>query len=412
MKASLLTPTEQQARRHAVHADPTTGDAEALFKEAKRRRRRRWFVGCSIVLLGVVVAGGLLAITTAARRGPSHQTSRQLQARKAVARTGQRPGNLDILTGGLQVSAHLANGSHRGSAKLAGPGVRAPIAFPRLGYIMAVGVGGYESVSYDLQTIFYTWSGSQGSNPVPASNPADVWLSDPVGHSGQAQEFDEYGRTVGPPVGIPSDSVVLGQTGSNLVVVVQGTSFGQPLVLWNPTEQRVVTTLGQFDQQVSTPTFVAWTEGNALYVDSPEGSRLSSASGPTGDWATALASDPSSTKLAVVWAPRPGSPRATSRIVIDRDSRLGLMNIASGTSRLIDGSGGVIGPLAWTPDGSGLYFGQAASRSEAVRIATYVPASGELTRPELPKLNLPYYFNQSTGALISWARSEISRSAP
>ena len=363
------------------------------------------------MLLGVIVAGGLFAITTATRR-PSHQTSTPLHAHKAVARTGQRPGNLDILTSGLQVSAQLANGSDRGSARLAGPGVRAPIAFPRQGYVMAVGVGGYESVSYDLQTIFYTWSGSQGSNPVPASNPADVWLSDPVGHSGQAQEFDEYGRTVGSPVGIPSDSVVLGQTGSNLVVVVQGTSFGQPLVLWSPTERRVVATLGQFDQKVSTPTFVAWTEGNALYIDSPEGSRLSSASGPAGDWATALASDPGSTKLAVVWAPRPGSPRATSRIVIDRDSRLGLMNVASGTSRLIDGSEGVIGPLAWTPDGSGLYFGQAASHSEAVRIATYALASGELTRLELPRLNLPYHSNQSTGALISWARRDSSRSAP
>jgi hypothetical protein len=404
VKASLLIPTEQ-AHQHAGHVGTTTGDAEALFKEAKRRRRRRWIVGCSILLIGVVVAGGLLAITTTGRRGSSHQTSRPLQARKAVAQTGQRPGNLDILTGGLQVSAHLANGGHRGSAKLAGPGVRAPIAFSRQGYVMAVGVGGYESVSYDLQTIFFTWSGSQGSNPVPASNRADVWLSDPVGHSGQAQEFDEYGRTVGSPVGIPADSVVLGQTDSNLVLVVQGTSFGQPLVLWNPIEQRIVATLGQFQQQVSTPTFVAWTEGNALYVDSPEGSRLSSASGPTDDWATALASDPNSTKLAVVWAPRPGSPRATSRNVIDRDSRLGLMNIAAGTSRLVDGSEGVIGPLAWAPDGSGLYFGQVARHSQAVKIATYVLASGEVTSLELPKLNLPSFFNQSTGALISWARS-------
>ncbi len=343
---------------------------------------------------------------------PCIRRRHHFSARKAVARTGQRPDNLDILTGGLQVSAHLTNGSNRGSAKLAGPGVRAPLAFPRQGYLMAVGVGGYESVSYDLQTIFYTWSGSQGSNPVPASKPADVWLSDPVGHSGQAQQFDEYGRTVGSPVGIPPDSIVLGQTGPNLVVVVQGTSFGQPLELWNPVEQRVVTTLGQFQQQVSTPIFVAWTEGNALYVDSPEGSRLSSASGPIGDWATALASDPSTTKLAVVWAPRPGSPRATSRIVIDRASRLGLMNIASGTSRLIEGSEGVIGPLAWAPDGSGLYFGQVAGHSQAVRIMTYVLASGELTRLELPRLNLPYYFNQSTGALISWARSWSSRSAP
>jgi hypothetical protein len=311
---------------------------------------------------------------------------------------------LDVLTDGEQVSVRLTSGAHKGSTRSAAPGVRAPIAFPRQGYVLAEDVGGYESVSYDLQTIYFSWDGSQGSDPVPASDPADIWLSDPSNHSGQAQEFDEYGQKVGPPVAIPSESGVVGQTGSNLVVLVQSPPSGQLLLLWNPVDQRVVATLGQFDQQVSTGKFVAWSARNELYVDSPDGSGLVRAAGPVGDWATALAFDPGGTKLAVVWAPRPGSAEATSRAVIDRHSRLGLVDIESGTSRLIASSQGVIGPLAWAPDGGRLYFGQAGSRGQSVKIATYALTSDRLTSVELHTLHLPSDFNQSTGALISWER--------
>jgi hypothetical protein len=397
----VLTPTDER-RQCAGEEGTTTIDAKALFKEARRRRRRRWALGgVALVLAGISVAG-LFAITTARRPGASH-ASVPRGNRSPAARSVQQTAHLDVLVGGVQISVRLTSGNHKLSIRPAGAGVRAPVAFPRQGYVLAEGVGGYESVSYDLQSVYFSWDGSQGSNPAPASNPADVWLSDPSNHVSQAQEFDEYGQKVGSPVAIPPGSVVLGQSGTSLVVVVQRPPAGQPLLLWNPVDQRVMAALGQFDQQVSTTKFVAWTAGNELFVDSSGGVRLLRATGPVGDWATALAFDPSETKLAVVWAPRPGSAEATTWAAVDRHSRLGLIAIGSGSSRLIDGSAGVTGPLAWAPDGARLYFGQAGSRGQSVKVTAYDLTANRLTTVVLSKFNLPSDFDASTGALISWA---------
>lgn len=389
-----------------VHvADKDTSQVEVLIREARQHRRRRWAVRCAIVLLALAMAGALLAITTLARTGTSNRSKSPTLSRTPATGAAISPINLDILSGLMQVNVSVTHGNHGESSKLAGPGIRAPVAFPRQGYVLALDVGGYESVSYDLQTILYTWDGSQGSNPVPASNPADVWLSDPAGHIGEAQEFDGYGSAVGPPVGIPPQSVVLGQTSANLVLVSQSPPGGQPLLLWSPVEQRVVATLGAFNQEVVAPTFVAWTVGNSLYVDSSEGSRLSTAFGPADDWATALAVNPSGTKLAIVWAPRPGSPGARTRSVMVDHSRLGLVNIASGVGGLIAGSQGAVGPLAWTPDGEHLYFGRAVNGATSVKIATYDPAAHSLSTVKLSKVSIPYYFDQATGALIAWMKA-------
>lgn len=290
-----------------------------------------------MTVLVVVLAGGVLALTATGRGEPSHPISTPIQTHETLPPTDRGSGNLDVLSGGLQVSVHLANGSHRGSVKLAGPGVSAPIAFPDRAM-------SWRSASAATNPSPMTSRRSSTRGPVrraptrTGEQPGGCLALRPRRPWWPSTGVRRYGRKMGSPVGIPPDSGVLGQTGSNLVVVVQGTPAGQPLLLWNPAEQRVVATFGQFQQQVSTPTFVAWTESNVLYADSPEGAGLSSASGPNGDWATALASDPSAAILAVVWAPRPGSPCATSRLVIDRESRLGLIDVATGANRLIDGS--------------------------------------------------------------------------
>jgi hypothetical protein len=379
-----------------------TSEVEVLIREAREHRRRRWAVRCAIVLLAVVVVGALLAATTVGRGTTSGRTPSLPRSGSGVT-SASVPVNLDILSGLLQVRVSVTHGDRGGSTQLAGPGVRAPVAFPRRGYVLAVGVGGYESVSYNLQAIFYSWDGSQGSNPVPASNPADVWLSDPAGRIGEAEEFAGDGNAVGPPVGIPPQSVVVGQSGANLVLV--GPPNGQPLLLWSPVYQSVVATLGPFDQQVVTPNFVAWTDGNTLNVDNSAGAKLSTASGPSGDWATALAVNPNGTKIAVVWAPRPGSAGARTRAVMVADSRLGLVDVVSGGHRLIAGSRGVVGPLAWAPDGEHLYVGRAVSDATSVKIATYDVVSRAFSMVNLPRVTIPYFFDQATGALIAWTNS-------
>jgi hypothetical protein len=399
---SVLSPADGQHGREQLK-DASSNAAEALFKEARRRRQRRWALGTGILVLVVGLVGGVSASTTFGRPNAATHASPASEDRASIDRSVGPPPNLDVLAGGVQVSARLRSGPRMGSTKPAGPGVQAPIAFPRRGYVLAESVGGYESVSYDLQTVSFSWAGVPGSNPAPASNPGDIWLSDPSDQIGRAQEFDEYGRKVGSPVVIPSQSLVVGQTGPDLIVVTQSPPTGQPLLLWDPADQRVVATLGQFDQQVSTGRFVAWTIGNELYVDSPVGSRILSATGPEGDWATALALNPGGTKVAVVWAPRPGSAEATSREAVDRHSELALVDIESGAIEPIDGSENIVGPLAWAPHGEHLYFGQAQRSGRSIKIATYDVASGRLTTVQLPNLDLPVSFSQSTGTLVPWS---------
>jgi hypothetical protein len=179
------------------------------------------------------------------------------------------------------------------------------------------------------------------------------------------------------------------------------TPDGQILELWDPVSESVIASLGPWDQVASTSTQVVWTFGNTLHVDNPEGEPLRTVTGPSGDWATAMSISPDGSKVAVVWAPRPGSPGAVSFRSIDRLSKLVLVALKTGRSAIVPASAGASGPVAWTPDGSRLFFGQ-FNKQQIPGIATYALPSSKAERLELPGVNLPADFGPPVGAIYVW----------
>jgi hypothetical protein len=375
-------------------------NVEALFREARRRRRRRWVVGCAAVAISTTV-GVLVGVSLSRAGGPTPAALARLGPSPIVTRTAAPAPvtNLDILSGSLQLRVRIAPRAGLRSSIPATPGVAPALALARQGYVIGSVMGRYESVSDDLRTVLYRWPSGDGQYPAPAGNLNDVWLTSPSGDPSRAQEFDGRGDPAGPPVTIPAGMLVRGEVGATLVL--QGPPPAQDLALWDSQDQRLLVTLGPWDQEASSGSLLAWTTGPVLRLANATGSVVQTVEGPAGDRATSLAFSPNGDRIAVVWAPRPGSPGAT-RSSLAEQGVLDLVRAASGATFPVPDSRIVTGPVAWSPDGRRIYFGQTSGTGSPGAVASFRLGAPGAARLHLPGVIVPVGFGPATGALVPW----------
>jgi hypothetical protein len=161
-----------------------------------------------------------------------------------------------------------------------------------------------------------------------------------------------------------------------------------------------VASLGDWDQVVTTSSVVAWTTRNALHIDTSNGTAEHIVAGPAGSWATSIAISPDG-RIAAVWAPRPGSPGARNFRSIADKSSVAIIDPETGSSMTVRGSAGATGPVAWTPDGSRVFFGESPHGGSA-GLATYLLSTAKAQHLELPGVSLPEHFGPPTGSIYLW----------
>jgi hypothetical protein len=374
-------------------------EPSALRRLRMQRRKRRTISG-SVGALVVVAATLIVSVFVSST--PS--TTTRILANQPVLDVAPSI-NLDIVSAQTQISVNLASGSVETSpafAQQASPGAGGAVAFPRQGYVLVLSPEGYTSVSNDLQHVLHTWSLARGMYPAPASNPADIWLSQPYETPAQAQEFNFEQKPVGAPVPLPSGAIVLGELGQDLIL--QSAQPSALLELWDPSTQTVVESLGHYDQLARSSTSVAWTSGSVLNIAKADGGIVHEPSGPVGDWSTALAFSPDGSTLAIAWSPSPGSQQSVSRKPIDELRSLSLLNTSSGQTSTVPDSQGTVGPISWTSDGTRTFFAQSSADSASVGISTYRIGDAHSKRLAIPRLALPAYFGPSMGSVFVWDR--------
>jgi hypothetical protein len=380
----------------------------ATLEREKTKRARAKALLVSGLAVTLVVLGVIIGVHVS--NGPSTQSVTsppphvELHERPVLAVSPEV--NLDILGTLKPVSVNLASGTIETTPPIvtsAAQGARIAYGLQRSGFILGVSVDGDTtvSVSENLQRLIHVWNSLQGTYPAPAANPADVWLSREFANPPQAQEFNEYESPVGPAVPIPRGSLVFGQLGSDLVVVTPADPL-ELLELWDPSRQEVLVAFGTFDQMATTPTSLAWTSGDVLHVYTPGQAAQITSDGPSGDWATALAAPADGSSIAVVWQPAPGSPDATSWSRIYAHSTLSLVNTSTGVSTTVPDSSGSVGPIAWSTDGSRIFFGQSTGAATPVVISTYLIGASASRKLKIPTVSLPSDFGPTNGSLIVW----------
>ena len=393
---------EVQEHSHAEPAvlPPPGHHAYVLFREARRRRRRRRLFWSGLVLIGVVA---LFVVLDATRQhgdtlAPTVRSPNEPGAAAPFARY-----HLDILSAQTQISVQVSE-TTTGNAKVlvqsANPAAGAALAFPRRDYVLGSNGSGSVSLSDNLQKVLHVWSPAPGQYPAPASDPADVWLSQPYGTPSVAQEFDKYETAIAPAVPIPPGSIVLGQFGP--VLVLQSAQPAALLELWNPSTHTIVTTLGPFDQVAVSSHSVAWTSANHLSVATADDVVRHEPSGAAGDAATALSFSPNGSDLATVWAPAAGSEFAASRRSIDRHCELSLLDVGSGYTVEIPDGQGTVGPVTWAANGTRIFFAQSSPTATSVGLSTYRVGDAHSGRVAIPGLTLPSSFGPPSGSVFGW----------
>ena len=375
-------------------------DASALFREAHRRRHRRRLLRIGLVLIGVVASFVVVDATRhhAGTLPPTVEPPNNTSAPASVARY-----RLDILSAQRQLSVQVsetATGKAKVLVQSANPEAGAALAFPRRNYVLGSNGKGYVSLSDNLQKVIHVWSLAPGGYPAPASDPADVWLSQPYGKPSVAQEFDESETAIAPAVPIPPGSIVLGQFGP--VLVLQSAQPAALLELWNPSTRMIVASLGPFDQVTVSSHSVAWTSANRLNVATADGVVRHEPSGAAGDAATALSFSPNGSDLAIAWAPAAGSEFAASRRSIDRQSELSLLDLGSGDTVEIPDGQGTVGPVTWAANGTRIFFAQSTPTAISVGLSTYRVGDARSNRVAIPGLTLPSSFGPPSGSLFAW----------
>jgi hypothetical protein len=372
-------------------------EIEALFKEARRRRRRRWLLAsCVVVSLAALVVAAGIVLSQGSAPGPA-STRASVPRSPAVHRSSPiQPLHLDVLSAQSQVSVRFAGGEQEGSVRSITAGDAPAVGLARQGYVLGTVLGRLASVSDDLHHVLHTWAPSDGQYPAPASDPSDVWLSEPYAEPSRAQEFDGYGHPIGAATTLPEGSLVLGQSGAFLLV--QGPPPAQILELWNPANQQLVLVSGTWDQEASSSAKIAWTTRNLLYLETPSGQDTSVIEGPSGDRATWLVFSPNGRDLAVVWSPRPGSAVSSESLAVKGE--VTVIDVESDGERQVPSSRGDVGPVAWAPDsGRLLFIGRVLGGAQ---IMSWAPDSDESTVLDASRFSVPSDFSPATGSLIAW----------
>jgi hypothetical protein len=260
----------------------------------------------------------------------------------------------------------------------------------REGYILGSTNTETVSMSFNLRRTLHTWTGKYGNAPVPATNPADIWVSSGNG----ATELNQYERPVGPTVPIPADSGVEGQAGPNLVLI--GPAPAQMLELWSPAQQKILATFGALEYSDAVPTVnqtsVVWSEQDVVHFDRANGRAGPILVGPKGDVATSLDVSPDGSRVAIVFNPAPGTPNARTGGVVEIES------ISNGSSMTVPGSAGAKDLLAWSPDGSRIFFPKLTKTS--VTMATYRIGGRHASYFQVPGLRIPTNLAGATGSVV------------
>lgn len=403
-----LTSTTTRADPNADAVTPETADfvhppsdrnTRVLIEEARlHKRRRHRYLACLIVMTALACVAALLGSGALSGTTPAaSHASGPPQVRVLGVHT---PLRLDLFW-----SVPLGDGSGENVTVNLNTGavhtVAVPssiFAIPRTGYVFGYGLNAGVSTSYDLRHTYHTWSGRYGPIiwAVPAVNPADIWVSSTAG---SATEVNGDEQAVAPTVTIPAGFLVNGQAGPNLVI--SGPPPTEMLELWSPAQQRVLATFGGLkyvDRGVVVGgDLIVWADGNVLHLAEGDGQAERIVTGPTGDWATSTVISPDGSRVGVVWQPAPGTRDAGAGGVV------AIVDPSDGSSTTVPGSVGATDPLAWSPDGSRLFFPRAGPRGTMVTMSSFLIGSHQAASMRIPGLHLPGSFSSTAGAVIVWS---------
>lgn len=363
-----------------------------LIEEARRHQRRRHRLLAALTLLIVVVSGvALISSTTASRVTVTKRTDQGALEGTPLVR-GRTPLTLDLFwneaIGWANVSVNLRNGTVHTL-----PHASSVFGLARKGYILGSTNTVTVSMSYDLRRTHHTWTGRYGTYAVPANNPLDVWVTSGT----DATEVNQYERPVAPTVAIPAGTGVVGQAGPNLVLL--GPPPAQLLELWSPAQQRVLATFGAQEYSDADPTAnqnsVVWSDRDVVHIDGADGAPGLVVIGPRGEVATSLNVSPDGTRVAIVFQGAPGTSGARTEGVVD------IADVLDGSRVTVPGSAGARGLLAWSPDGSRIFFPKLNGADTSVTMATYRIGSKGATTLEIPGVHLPTKFNGASGSVVA-----------
>jgi hypothetical protein len=366
-------------------------EAQALIEEARRHQRRRHRQLAGLTVLIVAIAGVVLISSTTTPKGTASKRSVQVATKGAPLVRTRTPLTLDLFwnepSGWANVSVNLSNGAVH---KL--PEASSVFGLARQGYILGSTNAVTVSMSYDLGHTLHTWSGKYGNFPVPADNPLDVWVSSANG----ATEVNQYEHPVAPTVSIPVGTVVVGQAGFNLVLL--GSPPAQMLELWSPAQQRVLAVFGaqeysDADAAVNRNNLV-WSDRNAVHIDGADGVPGPVLNGPRGDVATSLDVSPDGSRVAVVFEPAPGTPNPRTDGVVE------LIDVSDGSSVDVPGSAGASDLLAWSPDGTRIFFPKINRADTSAAMATYRIGGHRAASFVIPDVRLPITFSAASGSVV------------
>ena len=372
-----------------------TPEAQALIEEARRHQRRRHRQLAALIVLIVVVSGVVLISSTRAPRNTVPNRADRGAPKGTPLVRSRTPLTLDLFWSqpsgygpGANVSVNLSNG-----AVHTAPEVLSVFGLARQGYILGSTTNAAASMSYDLRHTLHTWTGEYGDYPVPANNPSDIWVSS---GTGTATELNQYEAPVAPTVAIPALTVVEGQAGPNLVI--GGSLPTELLELWSPAQHRVLATFGGQEYSDALPTVnqshVVWSDRDAVHIDGANGAPGPVLVGPKGDVATSLVISPDGTRIAIIFQPAPGTTDARTGGVVD------IADVSDGSIMTVPGSAGARDLLAWSPDGSRIFFPRFNRTNTSVTMTTYELGSQRATSFAIPGLQLPSNFNGASGSVV------------
>jgi Tol biopolymer transport system component len=88
---------------------------------------------------------------------------------------------------------------------------------------------------------------------------------------------------------------------------------------------------------------------------------------------------------------------------VDAEREVMIVNTSDGAGSTVPDSSGVSGPVAWTPDGSRIFFGQVSRSGSTTSIATFLLGSNASQRLKIPGVELTRD-TTSSSELFVWSK--------